>query len=34
MTEGTIRLSIFLGVLILMGVLEAMFPARDRLSIR
>ena len=34
MTEGAIRLSIFLGVLILMGALEALFPARDRLQKR
>lgn len=34
MTEGTLRLSIFLGVLILMGVLEAAFPARKRLQKR
>lgn len=34
MTEGTLRLSIFLGVLILMGALEAVFPARDRVQKR
>lgn len=34
MTEGTLRLSIFLGVLILMGALEAAFPARDRVQRR
>ena len=34
MTEGTIRLSIFLGMLILMGALEALFPARKRLQKR
>jgi len=34
MTEAQIRLSIFLGVLILMGALEALFPARDRLQTR
>lgn len=34
MTEGTLRLSIFLGVLILMGTLEAMFPAHERLQKR
>lgn len=30
MTEAQIRLSVFLGVLILMSALEALFPARDR----
>jgi len=30
MTETQIRLSVFLGMLILMGALEALFPARDR----
>ena len=34
MTEAQIRLSIFLGMLILMGALEAFFPARDRLQTR
>lgn len=34
MTEGTIRLSVFLGMLILMGALETLFPARDRLQKR
>lgn len=34
MTEGTLRLSIFLSVLILMGALEAMFPARQRVQKR
>ena len=34
MTEMQIRLSIFLGVLILMGALEALFPARDRVQKR
>jgi len=34
MTEGAIRLSIFLGVLILMGALEALFPARERVQKR
>ena len=34
MTEGTLRLSIFLGVLILMGALEAAFPARERVQTR
>lgn len=34
MTEGTLRLSIFLGVLILMGALETLFPARDRVQKR
>ena len=34
MTEGALRLSIFLGVLILMSALEALFPARDRLQKR
>lgn len=34
MTESQTRLSIFLGVLILMGVLEALFPARDRVQRR
>ena len=32
MTEAQIRLSIFLGVLIGMSVLEALFPARDRVQ--
>lgn len=32
MTETQIRLSVFLGVLIIMGVLEALFPARDRVQ--
>lgn len=34
MTEGAIRLSIFLGVLILMVALETLFPARDRVQKR
>ena len=34
MTEDQIRLSIFLGMLILMGAMEAFFPARDRLQSR
>ena len=34
MTEVQIRLSIFLGMLILMGVLEAVFPARERVQTR
>lgn len=34
MSEGVIRLSVFLGVLILMGALEAIFPARARLQKR
>ena len=32
MTEAQIRLSIFLGVLIAMSALEALFPARDRVQ--
>lgn len=32
MTEAQIRLSIFLGILITMSVLEALFPARDRVQ--
>jgi len=32
MTEAQIRLSIFLGVLITMAALEALFPARDRVQ--
>ena len=34
MTEMQIRLSIFLGMLIAMGALEALFPARDRVQPR
>ncbi len=34
MTEGTLRLSIFLAVLILMGTLEAVYPAREPLQKR
>ena len=34
MTETQIRLSVFLGMLILMGALEALFPARDRVQTR
>lgn len=34
MTEGTLRLGVFLSVLILMGILEAVFPARERLQKR
>jgi len=34
MTEEQIRLSIFLGMLILMSALEAIFPARNRLQTR
>ncbi len=34
MTEAQIRLSIFLGMLILMSALEALFPARDRVQSR
>ncbi len=34
MTEAQIRLSIFLGMLILMGAMEALFPARDRVQTR
>ena len=34
MTEMQIRLSIFLGMLIVMGALEALFPARDRVQPR
>ena len=32
MTETQIRLTVFLGVLILMSALEALFPARDRVQ--
>ena len=32
MTETQIRLTVFLGVLIMMSVLEALFPARDRVQ--
>lgn len=34
MTEAQTRLSIFLGVLILMSVLESLFPAKDRTQSR
>lgn len=34
MSEGAIRLSVFLGVLILMGGLETLFPARKRVQKR
>ncbi len=34
MTEAEIRLSIFLGMLLSMGVLEALFPAKDRVQSR
>ena len=34
MTEAQIRLSIFLGILITMSALEALFPARDRVQAR
>lgn len=34
MNEGAIRLSVFLGILILMGGLETLFPARDRVQKR
>ena len=34
MTETQIRLTVFLGVLIVMSALEALFPARDRVQTR
>lgn len=34
MSEGAIRLSVFLGILILMGGLETLFPARPRVQRR
>lgn len=34
MSESAIRLSVFLGILILMGALETLFPARDRVQKR